>query len=79
MRPSNEEILQALKRLELYHKGITKDTPIKDCPFCGGKAEIGWCLSPYGQSIYCTNCFAQILPRRGWIVEQVIELWNSRV
>lgn len=54
---------------------MTKQTELKPCPFCGGKAELfeGYRLS----HVYCINCNAQTDSLKS--TKRAVELWNSRL
>ena len=48
---------------------------LKDCPFCGGKAEIS------GGTVYCPVCeisFANERETGAEAIKEVAELWNAR-
>jgi len=48
------------------------------CPFCGGKAHIKECLTPF---VYCGNCDTQLgvkQPDQLDTKERLIKAWNTR-
>lgn len=49
---------------------------LKQCPFCGGKAEFNLLLGNYG--VTCTECLGAIFPAKGLTREEAAEAWNRR-
>ena len=53
---------------------------IKQCPFCGGKAQAGHYKSSYKEDehflVMCVCCFARTV---GETVEEAAKIWNRRV
>lgn len=67
---------------------INTETPpggnIKPCPFCGGRAVIGYAIYDYNRwGVYCKNCGASVevsdFAGEPDTEEQAIKNWNRRV
>ena len=64
------------------------DYKLKNCPFCGGKAEIKYVQSGWSYEntayIKCNNCGAtsqhlNITYREEELVNRIVDMWNKRI
>lgn len=75
-----EEQKQIEEEVEKIEEMIARETPLKPCPFCGGKAKIMHMGYPHW--IYCEDCGARVHGRTVGEVEGVrasTKIWNSRI
>jgi predicted nucleic acid-binding Zn ribbon protein len=75
-----EEQKQIEEEVEKIEEMIARETPLKPCPFCGGKAQIMHMGYPHW--IYCEDCGAKVHGRKAGEVEGVrasAKIWNSRI
>lgn len=75
-----EEQKQLEEEVKKIEETIARETPLKPCPFCGGKAQIMHMGYPHW--IYCEDCGAKVHGRVAGEVEGVrasAKIWNSRI
>lgn len=75
-----EEVEKIEEEVEKIEEMIARETPLKPCPFCGGKAHIMHMGYPHW--IYCEDCGAKVHGRTAGEVEGVrasAKIWNSRI
>lgn len=78
------EIYKAMRAAHIASAKGAKMGDLLECPFCGGEASYGECLSvkPITYFVNCTECLAstnQLSPCLGLPKEEAARQWNSRV
>lgn len=53
---------------------------LRNCPFCGGKAEIkaNYSQTCFGNPTYIVGCFNCCIAERSYFKNTAIEAWNRR-